>query len=146
MKADLQPIALLDTNVWLSAALSPGGAPAQVVRTVLLHGQPVFSEATFEELHTRLWKPKFDRYISLDIRQALLRDARSSARWVDIAPELQAQRWSRDPDDDMFIRTALAAAAPWLVTEDDDLLCLDPMPALRILNPSQALQVWAKKV
>ena len=55
--------AVVDTNVWIGAALPPTGAPAQVLRLVLLRGIVVFSEATFAELETRLWKRKFDRYI-----------------------------------------------------------------------------------
>ncbi len=51
---------VIDTNVWLSAALSLTGAPAQVVRRVLASGVPVFSDATFAELQARIGKPKFD--------------------------------------------------------------------------------------
>ena len=101
--------AVVDTNVWIRAALSPTGAPAQVLRLVLLRGIVVFSEATFAELETGLWKPKFDRYLSLEARKAILRDARAAALWVKISPELTEHHWSQDPDDDTFIRTALAA-------------------------------------
>ncbi|PIQ52311.1 MAG: putative toxin-antitoxin system toxin component, PIN family [Comamonadaceae bacterium CG12_big_fil_rev_8_21_14_0_65_59_15] len=135
---------VLDTNVWLSAALSPQGAPAQVVQRVLLQGVAVFSDATFAELQTRLWKPKFDRYLSLDVRHAILRDARAAALWVDIAPDLATQHWSRDADDDAFIRTALAAQASWLVSGDDDLLSLPSITGLTILSPTHALLRWAK--
>ena len=134
--------AVVDTNVWISAALSPTGAPAQVLRLVLLRGMVVFSEATFAELETRLWKPKFDRYISLEARKAILRDARAAARWVDIPPDLTEQRWSRGPDDDAFIRTSLAAQAPWLVSGDEDLLTMPAIEGLRILTPVQALLDW----
>ena len=139
MKAERPWRVVLDTNVWLSAALSPNGAPAQVVRAVLLQEVAVFSEATFAELETRLWKPKFDRYISLEARKAILRDARAAALWVEIPSELSEQRWSRDPDDDVFIRTALAAKAHWLVTGDDDLLSVPAIPLLQVLTPAQAL-------
>lgn len=135
---------VLDTNVWLSAALSPQGTPARVVQRVLLQGVAVFSPATFAELQTRLWKPKFDRYLSLDVRNDILRDARAAALWVDITPELAAQHWSRDADDDAFIRAALAAQAPWLVSGDDDLLSVSPIPGLAILNPAQALLRWVE--
>lgn len=135
---------VLDTNVWLSAALSPKGTPAQVVQRVLLQGVAVFSPITFAELQTRLWKPKFDRYLSLDVRNAILRDARAAALWVDITPELAAQHWSRDADDDAFIRAALAAQAPWLVSGDDDLLSVSPILGLAILNPAQALLRWVE--
>ena len=54
-----------DTNVLISAALSPLSTPALVVYHVLQHGQFVFSSETFAELETRIWRPKFDRYISI---------------------------------------------------------------------------------
>ena len=80
MKAEpAQRSVVLDTKVWLSAALSPQGIPAQVVRAVLLQGLAVFSDATYAELEQRIWKPKFDRYISIEARHAILRDARAAA-------------------------------------------------------------------
>jgi putative PIN family toxin of toxin-antitoxin system len=142
MRVERQRLVVLDTNVWLSAALSPSGTPAQVVRAVLLQGLLVFSEATFAELETRIWKPKFDRYISLEARKAILRDARAAALWVEIPPELAELRWSRDADDDVFIRTALAAQAPWLVTGDDDLLSVPVINGLKIVSPARAMRAW----
>lgn len=134
--------AVVDTNVWISAALSPIGAPAQVLRLVLLRGIVVFSEATFAELETRLWKPKFDRYLSLEARKAILRDARAAALWVKISSELTEHHWSQDPDDDAFIRTALAAQVRWLVSGDEDLLTVHAIEGLRILTPAKALLAW----
>lgn len=40
---------------------------------------PVFSAATFAELEARLWKPKFDRYLSMEIRRAILHDVNAAA-------------------------------------------------------------------
>ncbi len=141
MRSKTGPTAVVDTNVWISAALSPHGAPAQVLRAILLRGLPVFSEATFAELASRLWKHKFDRYIDIETRKALLRDAQAAAIWIDIPAELETQHWSRDPSDDAFVRTALAAQAPWLITGDDDLLSLTPIQGLTILTPASALRL-----
>lgn len=134
---------VLDTNIWLSAAISKSGAPAQVVRRVLEMGIPVFSKATFAELEARLWKPKFDRYLSMETRRAILHDANAVAHWVDIPPELAAQTYSRDPNNkkisDKFIHTALAASAAWLVTGDQDLLVIETPLPVRILTAGKAL-------
>ena len=130
---------VLDTNIWLSAAISKSGAPAQVVRKVLQIGVPVFSKATFAELEARLWKPKFDRYLSLESRRAILHDANAVAHWVDIPAELAAKTYSRDPDDDKFIHTALAASAAWLVTGDQDLLVIETPLPVRILTAGEAM-------
>lgn len=130
---------VIDTNVWISAALSPGSAPAEVVRRVLAHGLPVLSQSTFDELRTRLWKPKFDRWITLEQRRALLHDLNACALWVDIPAELQTRCFSRDRDDDAFIHAALAAQAAWLVSGDQDLLSIDQPLPVSILSPAQAL-------
>ena len=130
---------VIDTNVWLSAALSAAGAPSQVVRRVLASGVPVFSDTTFAELEARIWKPKFDRYLSMEARQGILHDARALAHWVDIPPDIAAQRFCRDGDDDKFIHTALASSAMWLVTGDQDLLVIQADLGVRILAPAQVL-------
>ena len=135
--------AVLDTNVLISAALSARGAPAQVLNHVLIHGVLVFSPPTFAELETRLWKPKFDRYVSVDLRKRLLHDLNAAAHWVDLAEPIASGIYSRDSDDDKFIHTALTAGVPWLVSGDRDLLDLAPLNGLQILSPSQALQLAA---
>ncbi len=130
---------VIDSNVWISAALSKAGAPARLVRHVLAFGMPVFSAETFKELETRLWKPKFDRYLSLELRRQILHDLDAAALWVDVPAEIAAQGYSRDPDDDKFIHAALVAKADWLVSGDRDLLELQALPELSILTPAAAL-------
>jgi putative PIN family toxin of toxin-antitoxin system len=133
---------VLDTNVWIRAFLSVDGTPSKLVQRVLERGRPVFSEETFKELETRLWRPKFDRYSGMDLRQRLLHDLNATADWIEIPAALAKQVWCRDADDDHFIRAALAARATLLVTGDADLLDLTAIDGLRILTPAQALRAW----
>lgn len=133
------PRVVIDSNVWISAALSRDGTPAQLVRRVLECGIPVFSPETFAELETRFWRPKFDRYLSMELRRRILHDANAAALWVDVPEEMQAQTWCRDADDDKFIRAALAAEARYLVSGDQDLLKVAPIAGLKILSPGEAL-------
>lgn len=130
---------VLDSNVWISAALSRSGAPAQIVRRVLERGVPVFSAATFAELEARLWRPKFDRYLSMELRGRILHDASAAAFWVEIPPALAERTWSRDADDDHFVRAALAGEAAWLVSGDRDLLDIEPPAGLRIASPAEVI-------
>ena len=127
---------MIDTNVLISAALTARGAPAQLVQLVLERGALVFSQPTFNELKTRLYRPKFDRYISLELREAVLYDLSAAARWVEIG---EPGRYCRDRSDDMFIETALAARAGVRVSGDQDLLDARAITGLRILTPQQAL-------
>jgi putative PIN family toxin of toxin-antitoxin system len=129
---------VIDTNVLISAALIEDSTPAAVVRLALQRGRIVFSAATFAELQTRLWRPKFDRYLTLEMRKLLLHDLASVADWV--VPTTMS-RHSPDPDDDMFVHLALAAAAELLISGDRDLLDLGRVEGVAILSPAEALPV-----
>lgn len=135
---------VIDTNVWISGVLTHSGAPAKLTRHVILTAQPVFSVQTFAELQDRLWRPKFDRYVSIEQRQALLREASSISLWVEPGQELAERQFCRDPDDDKFIHTALAGEASMLVSGDRDLLDLERVGELVILSPADALAWMAQ--
>jgi putative PIN family toxin of toxin-antitoxin system len=115
--------------VWISALLSPAGAPADVVRAVLSGNViAVVSPRLLEELGTVLARPKFRRWIELS-------DAEEFVRAVAVKAEPHADPPAppaapRDLDDDYLVALSLSAQA-LLVTGDDDLLSadLDP-PAL----------------
>lgn len=133
---------VVDTNVLISAALSPDGAPARLLRRLHKESRLVFAPMTFTELETRLWKPKFDSWLSIEERQQYLRIYSSIANWLDDAAALR--KWSRDRADDMFIDLAERAGVTRLITGDTDLLCLDPLGELRILTPRAALDELLK--
>ena len=81
----------------------------------------MWSEGTFAELESPLWKPKFDRYLGLDDRRSFLCDARAIGAWVGIHTQFAQQPNSGDP------------------TNDQDLLPKPPIPGLKIFTPAQAL-------
>ncbi len=139
-KDDPWQLVVVDTNVLISAALSPQSVPAQLLQHLLSNSILVFSHATFAELESRLWKPKFDRYLSIETRHALLHDFSAAAYWVEIDPQLAKCSWSRDPDDDHFIRAARQCRAQRLISGDQDLLCLGQIEALKICTPRDALE------
>lgn len=101
----------------------------------------MFSDSTFAELESRLWKPKFDRYLSMESRRAILHDAKAVAHWIKVPEDIVAQRFSRDADDDKFVHAALASSATWLVTGDQNLLVLDTVLGVQILTPAEALRL-----
>jgi putative PIN family toxin of toxin-antitoxin system len=133
---------VIDTNVLISAALLGGSVPAQWLNHVLRHGRLVFSDATFAELETRLWRPKFDRYVSTEDRKSLLRDLQATAEWVP-ATAAPDDPICRDPDDQKFIVAAIAARAAALVSGDQDLLVLKRAGDVPVCTPAQALKRWA---
>ena len=113
--------AVVDTNVWISALLNPGGAPARV-RRALQDGrfELVASAAMLAELVRVAASPRLAQRYGLDAAEAadLVTLAESAAHLV---PVTGAVRLCRDPNDDMVIETALNGSADALVTRDDDL-------------------------
>ena len=141
---------VIDTNVLISAALLGNSVPAQFLNHVFRHGRLVFSDTTYAELAARLWRPKFDRYLTTEDRKLLLRDLQATAEWV---AERAAERAAadaandgpqcRDPDDQKFITVAIAARAAALVSGDQDLLVLKQVGGVPVCTPAQALKRWA---
>lgn len=129
---------VVDTNVLISAALLAHSVPARCVAELLRRGRLVFSVATFAELDTRLWRPKFDRYVSIEDRKLLLHDLGAAADWVD--PPANVPVYGRDRADDKFVPLALTCQAAALVTGDADLLVLGPVDGLTVMTPALALK------
>ena len=129
---------VIDTNVLISSVLSPKGLPAKVVRHFIQHGRILFSLETYEEFNSRIWRPKFDPYISIENRKAILLDFSNIAQWVEISNEFKL---SKDPDDDKFIEVAIKANADALVSGDSDLTEIGSVKNIPIYTPSQCFKL-----
>jgi putative PIN family toxin of toxin-antitoxin system len=130
---------VLDTNVLISAALQPKGPPRTAIGAIgAAGGVLLFSDPTFDELRTRLDRPKFDKYVSREGRSLFLAQLDAVSEWVAIT---SARMGCRDPDDDKLLETAFAGAADCLVTGDRDLLVMSPFHGIPILTPADFLSV-----
>ena len=116
--------AVLDPNVVISGAISPRGAPADVLRS-LAGGEfeLIASQALLSELERALVYPKLRPYISESDATDLVRWVAGSASVV-VDPDSDPPVHSRDPDDDYLIALASAHRAA-LVSGDKDLLALE---------------------
>jgi putative PIN family toxin of toxin-antitoxin system len=104
---------VLDTNILISALLSPSGAPAQVfLRTILDRDvQLCVSGEVYAEYEEVMRRPRLRRFES-EVADAL-RAIRDRGYWVRPAVRVRA---CVDPDDDIFLECAVAASAKYLVT------------------------------
>lgn len=137
---------VIDTNVWVSAFLTPYGAPAQLVQA-FLEGrlEMVVSERLLQEVRTVLLRPRLqkrhqqppdaiDTYIEAIRRHAIVVETKDVLKLC------------RDERDNFLLETALAGDASCIVTRDDDLKrdpeLMDIMRDLgvEILSVSQLLQ------
>jgi len=129
---------VIDTNVLISSALSTKGVPATCVRYFILHSKIIFSDETFDEFYSRLWRPKFDRYISREKRKSILLDFSNIGEWVEISGALEL---CRDPDDNKFLEVAIKANATMLISGDRDLTDMKSIEGIPIYTPAQCFKL-----
>jgi len=127
---------LLDTNIWVSAFLSPDGHCGRLVRRLLADGDvEIFTSLPLiEEIVDVLGRPRLTRrygFAPEEVKDYLSWIWSATLLVVPVAESYGC----RDTDDDVVCGTAVAAGAQYLATRDDDLK-RDPtlMQALRTLG------------
>ena len=126
---------VIDTNVLASAAILPNSATAQIFSFALEHYVLAQNNATWLELATRLYEPKFDPYfIPATKRIEFLNVIARVSQFFDVSSEIKA---CRDSDDDKFIGLALDAGAKIIISGDKDLTSLGAFQDIEILTPAQ---------
>ena len=130
---------VLDPNVLVSAAISPGGTTARILDLIdsgLL--VPIVSPALIAELSGVLTRPRFRRYLDLNAVSAFTDELERLGEWHrDVA---DPPRLSSDPDDDYLLALAAEAEADALVSGDPDLSALT-VEGTRILTPRALLDL-----
>lgn len=127
---------VIDTNVLISSLFSTTSTPALAVDKAVTKAQLIATTETLRELIEKLLLPKFDRYVRLERREALLQRL---ASLVEIVVVLQPIRASRDPKDDKFLEAAVNGRASTIVTGDRDLLDLSPFRGIVVVTPAKYL-------
>ncbi|MEI6332704.1 MAG: putative toxin-antitoxin system toxin component, PIN family [Pseudanabaena sp. ELA645] len=123
---------VLDTNVLVSAILSPNSISAKVLNWGEDNGTILYSTDTLREILSVLRRSKFAKYIDPEDIDGL--SIRIKTAWIFIEI-LHQVRLCRDAKDDKFIDLALNGNASHLITGDTDLLVLHPIQNISIINP-----------
>ena len=131
---------VIDTGVWVNAAIRPQSVPALALERALLHYEVCVSPATLAELQTVLLLPKFERYASITARQAFVDGLSLHLRRVEVTQQVKE---CIDPKDDKFLALALAVSAEMIVASDPHLTQMHPWRAIPILPPA-AFLVYAR--
>lgn len=131
------PRAVLDTNVLVSALITPDGASARLLVELRAGAfELIVSPTLLAELREVLGRPKFERYVSspeVDAYVELI--GRESVLVEDPAPS--PAPLSADPDDEYLIDLARAARVDALVTGDVHLL--DLRETVPVVTPHEFL-------
>jgi uncharacterized protein len=125
---------MLDASSLVRAALAPGSAAGLLLAAALggrarLAGSP----ETLQEAARVLVRPKFAARLSPEAREA------SIARLVAATEVVESAERVTECRDPMVLAAALAAGVAVIVSDDRDLLVLDPWRGVRVLKPEAAL-------
>lgn len=129
---------VIDTNILVSSILIESSLPDMAFKAARKNGKILLSDVTSQELQAVLNRPKFDRYISRDIRHQFLAKIKLESEQIVIFETIQE---CRDPKDNKFLEVAVNGNANYIITGDRDLLELHPFRGIYILNPRQFLQL-----
>lgn len=140
-------VLVIDTSVWASAFLNPGGHPARLVAACRAGTASIVSSLPLlQELADVLTRPRI-----MQIRRTTRAEADlfvagvgAVARLVPVSGHL---RLCRDPEDDLLLETAIAGGATCVVSRDED-IARDPAladelrrRAIRPITVQQALDL-----
>jgi putative PIN family toxin of toxin-antitoxin system len=133
---------VVDTNVLISAVLSPLGKPFACLSWVLQNATLVASRELLHEVDTRLARSKFNRYLDASRRRTFVADLALAAVLVELQGVVKI---CRDPDDDKLLETAVLGRADCIVTGDQDLLILGSYQRIPILTPAEFLSALEQR-
>jgi putative PIN family toxin of toxin-antitoxin system len=128
---------VIDSNVLISARLSPRGSPGRML-AAWLDGrfELIVSPALLAELGGVLERPKFRRWLTVEEARAFVQMLHVSATVLNDPP--QQHHDLRDPDDSYLVTLARSAKADYLISGDGDLTSLQsPQPP--VMKPADFL-------
>lgn len=123
---------VVDTNVFVSAAIKDSSLPATAIYLVRQHGTLLKSAATEAQFMEVLDRPYLAKLIAPASRDWLY-ELMASAEYVEIIERISA---CRDPTDDKFLELAVNGYADLVVSGDADLRVLNPFRGIPIVSPA----------
>ncbi len=122
---------VVDTNVFISAALKERSSPSDAVRLAAERDLLLKSATTEQELFVTLARPRLAPLIPQRFL-LWLEDVLAAAEVVSVTERIVA---CRDPKDDKFLELAVNGRADLIISGDADLLALDPFRGVPIVTP-----------
>lgn len=132
---------VLDTSIFISAAIAPSGPTGEVLELWRQRRFPVIlSDATLREMEGVFQRQKIIRAVRRPPSwiSDLIQDLRQFATFVEPVP---VNAVPKDPPDNLVIGTALAGGCEYLVSGNGHLLDLGTFQGIPILTPHEFLVV-----
>src|SRR5258708_37665508 len=133
------PKVVIDTQVLLRAEFNRRSLPAEIVYDLIDNYVLLVSEATLKEIENVLSRPKVRNKFALTdavVQELMSRLSKGVRVVIDDVPAV-----SRDPNDDILLACADVGRADTIISEDNDLLVLNPYKSIQIVNVSDFLKL-----
>jgi putative PIN family toxin of toxin-antitoxin system len=127
---------VLDTGVVVSALLLPRSVPRQAFEAAAARGKLLVSIATVAELDEVLRRPKFNKYLTEEMRLEFLAALVKEAEQVEVTEVITS---CRDAKDNMILEVAVSGRASHILSGDRDLLTLHPFRGIDVVTPQAFL-------
>jgi len=127
---------VIDTGILVSAAIRPESVPALALEKAFLQFEVCVSNETFAELEAVLMRPKFDRYITTELRLEFIDGFRQQVTNISVTHKVTD---CIDPKDNKFLALAEAAEAELIVASAPHLTGMHPWKEIAIMPPSAFL-------
>lgn len=132
--------AVLDANVYVSAAVHPAGVPGQLLdRLARGEFEAVLSPAIIDELRRVLGYPKARKAIRTGT--LLEQWLQAIVMLADVVDDRRVLAVCPDPDDDKYLAAALEGRAGFVVTGDQAFLALEEHEGVRVVSPRGFLEL-----
>lgn len=134
---------VLDTNVLISALVSAGVPPAQILaRCQVGELELLISPDSIVELRRVLTYSRIRKRLEYNDEQIEAFVAFLEQAAVVLTPSFSVRAVPDDSDDDKFVSLALAGKAQYIVSGDDHLLSIGQYQGVTILKPAAFLLLW----
>lgn len=136
------PKAVLDTNILVSALITPRGTPGRIVQAWRDGSfELITSPSLLEELREALHRPKIAHRYHLSPKDLHDLLALLAGTAIVVSGTASVSEVLADPDDVAVLACAVDGQADYLVTGDGDLLRLKTHKGIKIIRPSAFLRV-----
>ncbi len=123
---------VVDTNVFVSAALKESSRPGDTVRWIGGYGGLLKTAVTEQEIFTVLRRPRF----APKVASFFLDSLRRMFVAAELVTIIEPVTGCRDPDDDKFLELAVNGHADVIISGDNDRLMLDTFRGIPIITPA----------
>ena len=137
---------VIDTNVFISATLTPRGNPAKVLKA-WQEGKIdlVISPQILKEIKKVIFRPRIKKLSSWTDkkRDELIQDL---AKIAILTPgSLKLKVVAEDPYDDKFVVAAVEGKANYIVTGDEHLRKLRSCKGIKVVSPAEFVKILRQK-